>query len=94
LSKTKHIWRRGLRFNFEAEGHSVETTARGEEALARLLENREPFDVVVLDVMLPGKDGFVVAREAAGGQELYPAAHVDGPRPSGRRAQGIRVGRR
>jgi DNA-binding response OmpR family regulator len=53
----------GLRFNFEAEGHSVETTARGEDALARLVENREAFDVLVLDVMLPGKDGFIVARE-------------------------------
>jgi DNA-binding response OmpR family regulator len=53
----------GLRFNFEAEGHSVQTTDRGEDALAWLLKNEENFDALVLDVMLPGKDGFAVARE-------------------------------
>ena len=53
----------GLRFNLEAEGHVVEITDRGEEALTRLLKNRENFDALVLDVMLPGKDGFSVARE-------------------------------
>jgi DNA-binding response OmpR family regulator len=62
----------GLRFNFEAEGHSVETTARGEDALARLLTNREPFDVLVLDVMLPGKDGFMVARELREAKNYIP----------------------
>jgi DNA-binding response OmpR family regulator len=53
----------GLRFNLEAEGYAVTVTGRGEEALQRLLENKESFDAMVLDVMLPGKDGFTVARE-------------------------------
>jgi two-component system, OmpR family, alkaline phosphatase synthesis response regulator PhoP len=53
----------GLRFNLEAEGYSVTVTGKGEEALERLLEKKEPFDAMVLDVMLPGKDGFAVARE-------------------------------
>ncbi len=51
----------GLRFNLEAEGHSVQVAGDGESALERLLESKEYFDAVVLDVMLPGKDGFVVA---------------------------------
>ena len=51
----------GLSFNLAAEGHSVEVAADGESALARLLEKRERFDAVVLDVMLPGKSGFDVA---------------------------------
>jgi len=51
----------GLRFNLQAEGHAVEVAADGETALARLVEKRERFDVVVLDVMLPGKSGFDVA---------------------------------
>jgi DNA-binding response OmpR family regulator len=51
----------GLRFNLQAEGHAVEVAGDGETALERLVEEKEPFDVVVLDVMLPGKSGFDVA---------------------------------
>ena len=53
----------GLRFNLEAEGHSVTVDADGESALRRLLADEEQFDAIVLDVMLPGKDGFAVASE-------------------------------
>lgn len=62
----------GLRFNFEAEGHSVQTTERGEDALTRLVKNRENFDALVLDVMLPGKDGFSVARELREAKNYIP----------------------
>jgi DNA-binding response OmpR family regulator len=51
---------KGLRFNLEAEGHSVEVSGDGESALERLVTEKEDFDAVVLDVMLPGKDGFSV----------------------------------
>jgi DNA-binding response OmpR family regulator len=51
----------GLRYNLQAEGHAVEVAGDGETALERLVEKRERFDVVVLDVMLPGKSGFDVA---------------------------------
>src|SRR5947209_2779400 len=62
----------GLRFNFEAEGHSVDITERGEDALTRLVKNREDFDALVLDVMLPGKDGFSVARELREAKNYIP----------------------
>jgi len=52
-----------LRFNLEAEGYIVETIGDGESALRLLSENPQRFDAVVLDVMLPGKDGFMVASE-------------------------------
>lgn len=53
----------GLRFNLEAEGYSVDTVHDAETALTFLLEEQRPYDVIVLDVMLPGKDGFAVASE-------------------------------
>jgi DNA-binding response OmpR family regulator len=52
----------GLRFNLEQEGYSVQVNSTGEEALKRLLDDEEAFDALVLDVMLPGQDGFAVAR--------------------------------
>lgn len=50
----------GLRFNLEAEGFSVQVASDGEEALEELSKSDKP-DAVVLDVMLPGMDGFAVA---------------------------------
>lgn len=50
----------GLRYNLEAEGFEVEIAPTGEVALAEL--KNTTFDAVVLDVMLPGIDGFSVAR--------------------------------
>jgi DNA-binding response OmpR family regulator len=62
----------GLRFNLEAEGHTVQITDTGEGALKRLLKDRESFDALVLDVMLPGKDGFLVAHELRKAQNYTP----------------------
>jgi len=62
----------GLRFNLEAEGHSVVVAGDGESALDHLLEKKEGFDAVVLDVMLPGKDGFSVASELRAAQNYVP----------------------
>ena len=62
----------GLSFNLRAEGHSVEVAADGETALDRLLTRRENFDAVVLDVMLPGKDGFEVATALRAAHNFVP----------------------
>lgn len=43
-----------------AEGYQVETAADGNTAVTRA--TGEPFDVILLDVMLPGRDGFEVAK--------------------------------
>ena len=51
----------GLKFNLEAEGYLVQVVGDGESAIDRLLKTKEKFDAVVLDVMLPGIDGFGVA---------------------------------
>jgi two-component system, OmpR family, phosphate regulon response regulator OmpR len=63
----------GLRFNLEAEGYAVEVVDTGEAALERLLERHgPPFDLVVLDVMLPGKDGFSVVTELRTARQFVP----------------------
>jgi len=62
----------GLRFNLEAEGYSVQVSGNGEEALKQLLEDKEDFDALVLDVMLPGKDGFTVARTLRAASNFIP----------------------
>jgi DNA-binding response OmpR family regulator len=49
----------GLLFNLQAEGHEVSVEGDGDAALDAL--SSRPFDAVVLDVMLPGKNGFEVA---------------------------------
>jgi DNA-binding response OmpR family regulator len=62
----------GLRFNLEAEGHQVDVTETGEDALRWLLEDKRGYDIVVLDIMLPGKDGFAVARELRDAEHFVP----------------------
>lgn len=51
----------GLRYNLKAEGYDVETVGTAEDALSRLTNDGKNYDVVVLDVMLPGMDGFALA---------------------------------
>jgi DNA-binding response OmpR family regulator len=63
---------KGLRFNLEAEGHTVEVSGDGEHALDLLLEKRQEFDAVVLDVMLPGKNGFEVATALRAAKQFVP----------------------
>jgi DNA-binding response OmpR family regulator len=62
----------GLCFNLEAEGHQAIVTADGESALKLVLEERRTFDAVILDVMLPGKDGFAVAAELRAAGQYVP----------------------
>ena len=62
----------GLRFNLEAEGFEADVVDTGEAALDRLLGTGTPFDLVVLDVMLPGKDGFAVVSELRAARQFVP----------------------
>jgi len=62
----------GLRFNLEAEGYRVHVVEAGETALEVLKADPAAFDVVVLDVMLPGIDGFSVMSEMRHSGQFVP----------------------
>lgn len=60
----------GLRFNLEAEGYEAAISADGERALECL--EKEEFDAIVLDIMLPGIDGFEVAATLREREDFTP----------------------
>ena len=62
----------GLRFNLEEEGYQAEVVGDGEAATEMLLAQKENFDAVVLDIMLPGKDGFSVVSELRAARNYVP----------------------
>lgn len=51
----------GLRYNLKAEGYEVDVAGSAEEAFPLLVDRQPSYDVIVLDVMLPGMDGFSLA---------------------------------
>jgi two-component system OmpR family response regulator len=50
----------GIKFNLEAEGYQVTTLSDGASALSAIEENPHGFDLMVLDLMLPGMSGYTV----------------------------------
>ena len=62
----------GLLFNLEAEGYRTQHFADGAEALAFLLETTEDIGAILLDVMLPGKDGFEIVRSLREHELYFP----------------------
>jgi len=62
----------GLRFNLEAEGHQTRVASDGESALSVLGDRSQHFDAVILDVMLPGRDGFSVTAELRQARNYVP----------------------
>jgi DNA-binding response OmpR family regulator len=62
----------GLRFNLEAEGHEVEIVGDGPSAARRLEAPEGRFDLLILDLMLPGMSGLDVARRARAAGEYVP----------------------
>ena len=62
MPKTTRI-RETLKDLLSGEGYAVETAADGVAAIAAWKGAAEPFDLVVLDVMMPGKSGYDVCRE-------------------------------
>src|SRR5260370_25249570 len=66
----------GVRFNLEAEGHQVQVIETGEAALEVLRAESEAFEVVILDVLLPGKEGVTVMSEMRRSGQCVPTLMV------------------
>jgi DNA-binding response OmpR family regulator len=64
-----------VKFKLEREGFSVEWVEDGEAALQRA--RHDQFDLVLLDVMMPGKDGFAVLEELRADARVSRSAHRD-----------------
>jgi two-component system, OmpR family, alkaline phosphatase synthesis response regulator PhoP len=72
IVEDEHHLAEGLRFNLEVEGYEAVVVETGEAALERLLGAPDAFALVVLDVMLPGKDGFEVVSELREAKQFVP----------------------
>jgi two-component system OmpR family response regulator len=53
----------GLAFNFQQEGYQVDLASDGPDALEQLEQADPVFDIVILDLMLPGMSGYEICRE-------------------------------
>jgi len=62
----------GLEYNLKAEGYDPEVVDSGEQALARIGAEPNRYDLAILDVMLPGLDGFAVVMELRRQRRFVP----------------------
>jgi two-component system alkaline phosphatase synthesis response regulator PhoP len=80
----------GICENLEAEGYSVAHVAHGVSALERILA--ESFDLIVLDVMLPGLDGFSICRRVRDAGLDVPVLFLTAKGDSDDRIKGLDAG--
>jgi DNA-binding response OmpR family regulator len=79
-----------LRDRLTAEGYEVEAHGDAESALADVAQR--PFDLAILDVMLPGMDGFALCRELRGRRHSFPVLMLTARAQVVDRVVGLRLG--
>jgi len=80
----------GLQLDLRDEGHNVEVSRDGEEASRRA---REPgWDLILLDVMLPLKDGFEVCRDLRRGKIRTPVLMLTAKAQEAEKVMGLDMG--
>jgi DNA-binding response OmpR family regulator len=67
-----------LEMSLRCEGYAVETAATGEEALASLRNVSPPLSAVLLDIIMPGRDGIDTLREIRSMNTDLPVIMVSG----------------
>ena len=80
----------GLEDTLRFEGYDVHIVTSGAAASQRALE--EPFDLILLDVMLPGRDGFEVCRDLRGAGLLVPIVFLTARAQESDRIAGLDLG--
>ncbi len=80
----------GLQVDLRSEGYDVEIASDGERALQ--LAGRENFDLILLDVMLPRKDGFEVCRELRLGGTKTPIIMLTAKVQEAEKVMGLELG--
>lgn len=82
--------RRLIQAVLETERYQVTTAINGEDALEKL--EREHIDLVVLDIMMPGMDGYELTKTLREGQSELPILMVSAKQMPEDRRQGFLVG--
>jgi two-component system, OmpR family, alkaline phosphatase synthesis response regulator PhoP len=81
---------RPLQFNLEQEGYEVRSTPSGKEALA--WHREQPFDLIILDLMLEEMDGFEVARQVRHSDQRLPILMLTSRSTEQDRIHGLELG--
>ena len=80
----------GLKDDLELEGYTVDACDNGEDAIVRVFE--QSFDLMILDVMLPGKDGYDVCREVRRGKLDLPVIMLTSRSHEAEKVLGLEIG--
>jgi len=80
----------GLELDLKSEGYDVVIESDGESALRRA--RKEAFDLILLDVMLPRKDGFEVCRELRRGGSKTPVIMLTAKSQEAEKVLGLEIG--
>ena len=81
---------RALERGLQREGYAVDLAETGDDALSQASEN--DYDAVVLDVMLPGRDGFSVCRAMRSSERWAPVLMLTARDQVGDRIRGLDAG--
>lgn len=82
----------GLKFNLELDGHEVIWLRDGTEAAAVLVERRERFDLIILDIMLPGMSGLDLCRALRKLEDFTPVLMLTAKQHDKDKVQGLQLG--
>jgi DNA-binding response OmpR family regulator len=83
---------RGLLFNLELDGHRVTWLRDGQAAYDKLLKAKETFDLIVLDLMLPGISGIDLCRALRASGNYTPVLMLTAKNHEKDKVQGLQVG--